>query len=154
MIHGIHHVSFTVSDIERSVAFYRDGLGFEVQNDRTIEGAFPERVSALRGARLRIVHLRGYEQGLELIQYHAPAGAPRAARTCDVGSAHLCFVVEDIDGEIARLERLGATRVSDPAEVEGGPNAGNRCLYFLDPDGIPMELSEPAGASPAPADGV
>ena len=40
MITAVHHVSFTVSDMELSLQFYRDALGFEVLNDRTVEGNF------------------------------------------------------------------------------------------------------------------
>lgn len=147
MIRGVHHVSFTVTDMERSLRFYRDGLGFSVLSDRTVRGPFPETVSGLEGAHLRIVHLRGHGQGLELIQYLAPRGKQRAPRTCDAGSAHVCFIVDDIDREVARLREHGAEFISEPQTVEGGPNAGNRCVYFLDPDGIPMELTQPGGKS-------
>ena len=131
MITGVHHVSFTVSDIERSLRFYRDGLGFEVLNDRTVSGPFPEKVSALPGAHMRIIHLKGHDQGLELIQYYQPEGNAPAPKTCDVGSAHICYIVDDIDGEIEKLRDCGARflspadltllePVADPAEVNPG----------------------------------
>ena len=145
MITAVHHVSFTVSDMEQSLDFYRGALGFEVLNDRTVEGSFAETVTTLKGVRMRIVHLSGYGQGLELIQYLAAAGQPEAPRTCDTGSAHLCYVVDDIEAEIARLSALGVRFLSRVMMVEGGPNAGNRMVYFLDPDGIPMEFTQPAG---------
>ena len=145
MITAVHHVSFTVSDMEQSLDFYRGALGFEVLNDRTVEGSFAETVTTLEGVRMRIVHLSGYGQGLELIQYLAAAGQSEAPRTCDTGSAHLCYVVDDIEAEIARLSELGVRFLSKVMMVEGGPNAGNRMVYFLDPDGIPMEFTQPAG---------
>ena len=145
MITAVHHVSFTVSDMEQSLDFYRGALGFEVLNDRTVEGSFAETVTTLEGVRMRIVHLNGYGQGLELIQYLAAAGQSEAPRTCDTGSAHLCYVVDDIEAEIARLSALGVRFLSKVMMVEGGPNAGNRMVYFLDPDGIPMEFTQPAG---------
>ena len=145
MITAVHHVSFTVSDMEQSLDFYRGALGFEVLNDRTVEGSFAETVTTLEGVRMRIVHLSGYGQGLELIQYLAAAGQSEAPRTCDTGSAHLCYVVDDIDAEIARLSALGVRFLSKVMMVEGGPNAGNQMVYFLDPDGIPMEFTQPAG---------
>ncbi|MDY0166617.1 MAG: VOC family protein [Thermoguttaceae bacterium] len=144
MISGIHHVSFCVSDMERSIRFYRDGLGFEQLNDRTISGPVPEKVIQLPGAHLRLVHMRGHGLGLELIQYMAPQGRQKATRACDVGNAHLCFLVDDIDAEMQRLTDRGARFLSEAMTVEGGPNAGNRYVYFLDPDDIPMELSQPA----------
>ena len=145
MITAVHHVSFTVSDMEQSLDFYRGALGFEVLNDRTVEGSFAETVTTLEGVRMRIVHLSGYGQGLELIQYLAAAGQSEAPRTCDTGSAHLCYVVDDIEAEIARLSALGVRFLSKVMMVEGGPNAGNRMVYFIDPDGIPMEFTQPAG---------
>jgi catechol 2,3-dioxygenase-like lactoylglutathione lyase family enzyme len=147
MITSVHHVSFTVSDMDRSLHFYRDGLGFTVLSDRTVEGKFPETVSGLSGARMRIVHLRGHGQGLELIEYRAPRGKSPAPRTCDVGSAHICYVVDDIDAEMERLRQYGARFLSQAMAVEGGPNAGNRMVYFLDPDGIAMELTQPVRKS-------
>ncbi len=144
MINGIHHVSFCVSDMEQSIGFYREGFGFEVLSDRTISGPVPEKVIQLPGAHLRLVHLRAHGLGLELIQYLAPDGRQKAVRPCDVGSAHLCFLVDDIDSEMQRLTRHGAQFLSEAMTVEGGPNAGNRYVYFLDPDDIPMELSQPA----------
>ena len=143
MITAVHHVSFTVSDMERSVAFYRDGLDFEVLDDRTVQGAFPEAVSALPGAHMRIVHLGGHGQGLELIHYYAPPGNSPAPRTCDVGSAHLCYIVDDIDAAMEKVGAHGARFLSEAKAVEGGPNEGNRMVYFLDPDGIPMEFTQP-----------
>lgn len=143
-IAGVHHVSFTVSDMERSLVFYRDGLDFEVVNDRTIRGPFPETVTALQGVHMRVIHLHGHGQGLELIQFYSPPGKTSVPYVCDVGSAHLCYIVDDIEAMVRRLEPCGARFLSTPMTVEGGPNAGNRMVYFVDPDGILMELTQPA----------
>ena len=48
-----------------------------------------------------------------------------------------------MDAEMERLKKLGVRFMSEAMTVEGGPNAGNRYVYFLDPDGIPVELSQP-----------
>jgi catechol 2,3-dioxygenase-like lactoylglutathione lyase family enzyme len=143
MITGVHHVSFEVSDMERALRFYGEALGFEILSDRTISGPTPEKVTQLPGAEQHIVHLRGHGIGLELIHFNAPVGAPRPPRLCDTGSAHLCFLVDDMDAEMERLKKLGVRFMSEAMTVEGGPNAGNRYVYFLDPDGIPIELSQP-----------
>ena len=144
MITGVDHVSFTVSDMDRSLTFYGEGLGFELLSDRTVEGKFPETVTALEGARMRIAHLQAHGQRLELIEYLAPKGQSPAPRTCDVGSAHICFIVDDIGGVMEKLRSCGARFVSEAMAVVGGPNEGNQMVYFLDPDGIPMELTQRA----------
>lgn len=144
MITGIHHVSFAVSDLDRALSFYQEGFGFTVSSDRVVEGPLPAAVTRLPGARLRVVHLRGHGIGLELIQYYEPIGRPAAPRPCDAGSAHLCFLVDDINLEMRRLEALGARLLSPAQTVDAGPNAGNRYVYLLDHDGIPIELSQPS----------
>ena len=145
MIERIHHVSYTVSDMNRALRFYCEGLGFEVADDRRASGSFPERLTGFQNASVRVVHLQGHGQGFELVEYFEPEGTAPAPRTCDVGSSHMCYVVSDLDGLIAKLEGLGARSLSPPLTVDGGPNAGNRCVYLLDPDGIPLELTEPGG---------
>ena len=52
-------------------------------------------------------------------------------------------MVDDIEAEIAGLRERGVRFLSEVMTVEGGPNAGNRMVYFLDPDGIPMEFTQP-----------
>ena len=140
MIRVVQHVSFTVGDMERSLMFYRDGLGFEVVNDREVEGSFPGTLLRLKGAHLRIVHLKGHGQGLELMQFYAPRGETAPPSPCDVGCSHLCYVVDDINPVVEKLKKLGAQFLSEPLKVEGGPNAGGWIVYFLDPNGITMEL--------------
>lgn len=148
MITAIHHTAYTVRDMERSLRFYEGGLGFTRYSDKTVSNRLQEIVTGVKGATARVVHLRGYGQGLELFQYSEPAARrDRAVRPCDVGSSHLCFMVQNIDEEMDRLRRYGAEFLSEPMVVEGGPNAGNRYCYFLDPDGIPMELSEKGDAA-------
>ena len=146
MIKSVHHVSYTVSDMDRSLRFYEEGLGFERYSDRTVEGSLQEIITGIKNAKARIVHLKGHGQGLELFQYFAPEERlDRAVRPCDVGSSHMCFQVSDIDDIVRYLKGIGADFLSEPQTVEAGPNAGNRFCYFLDPDGIPMELTQRAG---------
>jgi catechol 2,3-dioxygenase-like lactoylglutathione lyase family enzyme len=112
--------------------------------DREVEpGGFVERVTGVSGARVRIVHLRGYGVNFELLEYREPRGDTRAREPNHTGSAHLCFVTDDIDADVARLVAAGVrVRSKDgaPQAVEGGPNDGGRCVYLEDPDGNPVEL--------------
>jgi len=152
MISGIHHTSFTVSDMERSLAFYRDVLGLEVILDQESTAEYLARITGFPGARLRIVHLRlprGSDHVLELMEYREPVGRPVELRTCDPGSAHLCFCTDDIHAAYARLVALGVSVRSAPVPITAGRNAGGYSLYFLDPDGITLELFQ----RPQPAEG-
>ena len=65
---GVHHTGITVSDLDRSVAFY-ERLGFEVAERMEEEGEEVERGVGVPGAKLRVAMLEGPNSRLELIQY-------------------------------------------------------------------------------------
>jgi catechol 2,3-dioxygenase-like lactoylglutathione lyase family enzyme len=142
-ITGFHHFSITCADADRSLAFYRDLFGMELVSDRVVEpGGFVERVTGVPGARVRIVHLRGHGFNFELLEYQAPRGAERARPPNHAGSAHLCFVADDLEAVYADLVSRGVVmRTQDgPQTVVGGPNDGGKGLYLEDPDGNAVEV--------------
>lgn len=149
MITGANHTSFTVSDMEKSLAFYRETLGMKVVSDREGKGAFAETITGLPAAHMRIVYLKITEKTehmLELIQYYVPAGKPFDQRTCDPGSAHLALYTDDMGKVYLDLQARGVRFKSEPVHVTGGPNIGRFVVYFLDPDGITLELIERRGS--------
>ena len=116
----------------------------QVVADREVEpGGYVEHVTGVAGARVRIVHLQGYGFNFELLHYKEPGGDVRAREPNHTGSAHLCFVTDDVEAETQRLRALGAKVRSAggrPITVTGGPNDGGKCVYLEDPDGNPVEL--------------
>jgi catechol 2,3-dioxygenase-like lactoylglutathione lyase family enzyme len=143
---AVHHAGITVSDLDRAIAFYRDGIGLEVQmvferDDETIA-----RVVGMPGARLRIAFMRAGDEStrVELLQYLDPSGQPLSFRSNQPGSGHVCFQVDDVVAVVERLRAAGATFISDaPVELLQGPNAGARAMYLRDPDGAAVELFQP-----------
>ena len=141
MITGVHHFALTVSDAERSIAFYRDHFGLEVAADREVQGDYVEVITGIPGVHSRLVHLRGYGVMLELLQYKAPLGATRSRAFQDTGSAHICFVTDDIDVVFAQLTAAGVPiRSAAPVTTTSGPNRGGRGIYAVDPDGNAVEV--------------
>ena len=142
MIKGIHHASFTVSNMERSIAFYRDLLGMKVLWDSAqagvkFKGEASDRITGCPGTEQRLVYLGINDRFLELVEY-TPAGKPlRENKASDVGSAHLCFLTDDIHGLHQKLVSQGAT-------VHCAPQRGISLfvMYFRDPDGIILEAIE------------
>lgn len=144
---AMNHTSFTVSDLERSIAFYRDVLGFELL--RTIRRRQPwiAEMTGFPGADLKIgvLQLGDREHLLELIEYVSPPGTrPHRVPTNDVGAAHVSFSVTDIDAVHRRLADAGVEFLSPPITITEQPSAGARAAYFRDPDGIPLELQQAA----------
>jgi len=140
LITGIHHFALTVSDMERSRAFYCDLFGMEVVADREVQGDYVEQITGIPGAHSRIVHTRGYGIMLELLQYKNPVGEQSARALPDAGSAHVCFISDDLDADVARLLDAGVRFRSMPVTTTSGPNAGGRGIYIEDPDGNAVEV--------------
>jgi lactoylglutathione lyase len=151
MIIDVLHFSFTVSDIERAIAWYRDVLGLELVHRQRGDNAYtrtlvgmPEAVIEAAQFRIPGVEPRSSTHMLELVQYVAPSSQAVPLATNNVGIAHLAFVVADIDAEYERLRAHGVSFVSAPVAISEGANAGGAACYFRDPDGITLELLEPS----------
>lgn len=140
MISGIAHFSFTVSDLERSIRFYRDLIGFEVKNEVERSGPDVEGITGMPGAKLRIGFLTMDELTLELIQYISPVGGKLDLKTNNVGCAHLAFYVGDIEKAYDFLSAKGVRFKSKPNQAKAGPFTGGKVVYLLDPDDITLEL--------------
>lgn len=145
----LHHTGYTVSNLDRSVAFYRDLLGCEVVATQEKEGGYLAAIVGYPDAHVRMAHLRvpGGEHVIELFEYLSPPGGRADVEPRNVGASHLCFIVDDLRALYERLRELGVTSfVSPPVEVDTGINRGGLALYLRDPDGITLELFQPPPA--------
>src|SRR5262245_4001828 len=113
---GAHHTSFTVADLDRSVAFFRDRLGLTVVTLREIHDGYFGRIVGLPGCRVRAAMLRvpGSEHHVELFEYLTPPGHAFTPRPCDPGSAHLSLLVDDLSELYERLRPEGVDFVGEP----------------------------------------
>ncbi len=142
-ITGVNHTSFTVSNLDKAVAFFRDVLGATVLSVADRPKDFSERVTGVRGARLAIgyVELGGHK--VELIQYLEAQGTTLDVSTNNVGSGHICFNVDDARALQRALQARGVTFISEPMEIPIGTNKGGFATYFKGPDGITIEFIQP-----------
>jgi catechol 2,3-dioxygenase-like lactoylglutathione lyase family enzyme len=155
---GVWHFSFTVSDIERSVRFYRDVLGFELIHQQEQANEYTGRLVGYPGAHLRIAQFAvpGEPRGrsthdLELVEYVAPRGTRGSIEICNPGAAHLAFAVEAIHASYERLLAAGVHFFSPPNLITAGVNAGGFTCYFHDPDQIVLEMLQPPPPPTGPA---
>ena len=149
---GMGNFSHIVADLDRSVAFYRDGLGFEPTAPARAFEAIPaiQKAANAPGAEVRWVVLKvpGSAMGVELIEYRGVERRPAAPRFHDPGAANLTVGVRDIDATLARLKKAGARVIT----VAGGPvsiGGRSRNVFLQDPDGFVIELGQP-NEPPAP----
>ena len=142
----VEMVGMTVSDMDRSVAFYSRVLGFEMVADVEVAGTEYERLQGVFGLRMRVVRLRLGAETLELTEYLAPSTGrpvPPDSRSQDRWFQHVAIVVSDMD---AAYRHLRAHRVrhasSGPQRLpDWNPNAGGiQAFYFKDPDDHVLEV--------------
>ena len=137
------HVGVCVSDLEQSVRFYVDGLGFEAAESWTIGSEYGA-LMELPDVELTSQFLRRDGSSIELLHYRSPGVIGTAERrpVNQLGLTHLCFRVDDVDAVAARLSDLGGTvyphtRTTFP---DGDGNAQLDFVYCTDPDGTRIEL--------------
>jgi catechol 2,3-dioxygenase-like lactoylglutathione lyase family enzyme len=142
---GTNHTSFTVSNLDRSLGFFRDCLGFELVSKAPRDPALVSRITGVEGADIMIAFLKAPGHTLELIEYRAPAskGAVKA-RPCDTGFAHVAFNVDDAAAAVAAVQRYGVRPISPPVTIDQGPNKGRKVVYVRDWDGVTIEFIEVA----------
>ena len=104
MFRQIYHVGLTVSDLDRSIDFYRDVLGLTFVGEILMEGAETEAIFHKKGCKARVAYLNGSEESgmppVELIQFtddsieHCPMDLFRT------GISELCFqgLLQDVHG--------------------------------------------------------
>jgi catechol 2,3-dioxygenase-like lactoylglutathione lyase family enzyme len=142
MILGYDHTSFTVADIDRAVVFWRDAMGFALDDLSAREGDWLGSVVGVPGARCRIAHLHGHGLHLEFIQYLEPVGTDVTGPPHRPGTAHLAFLVEDIETAARRMLEGGASEQGRITRCSSGAAAGCLAVYLKDPNGIIVELVE------------
>lgn len=146
---SLHHTGLTVSDLDRSLAFYRDLLGFELVLEQEKQGGYLGAIVGSPDAHVRMAHVKlpGSDHRIELFQYLHPPGIEPSTRLepWSIGPTHICLIVDDLGSLYDRLRSAGLdTFVSAPVEVDTGANAGGSALYLRDPDGTLLELFQPA----------
>ncbi len=151
-VEWMNHTGFVVSDMERSLAFYRDLLGLREERNQILEGEFISQLVGYPNARLHIIYLGigDTKHSVELIQYLNPPGESVALPSRNsVGATHLGVIVDDLDSFYEELSGKGVRFVSPPAVRAGAvyPLARKGC-YLEDPDGNWLELLERPPAPP------
>lgn len=145
-VESMYHVGFTVSDIERSIEFYRDLLGLDLYRRQQGTAEYLAKVTGFPGVRLEIALLKtpdGHGM-LELLQYVSHPAPATDRETNRPGNGHVCFRVSDIEAACEELRQRGVRMISEvPVAITAGVHTGARAVYLRDPDGFTVELYQP-----------
>jgi catechol 2,3-dioxygenase-like lactoylglutathione lyase family enzyme len=140
------HIGIHVTDLERSLAFYRDRLGFEVVDVTRVDSHHAGEILGREGveadrALLRLPLSPAY---LELLQYDASVqGEPVDPLHGNVGTFHIAFYTHDLESLWASLAEGGSelqSRDGTITKIEGGVFDGGSVIYCTDPDGVRVEF--------------
>ncbi len=134
----------TISNLERSLAFWHDVLGFELSHTAHQTGEMAREITGVAGAeiKLAVVKAPGGHR-IELLEYLAlPDHKHVDLRPCDVGFVHVALIVDDLDAILSAINASGWKAAGKPQTLQSGPNAGKRVVYVRDPDGTTIEFME------------
>lgn len=142
---ALHHVGITVPDLDRAVTFWGGLLESEPLWRRMLDAPYLGEVTGYPHCRIEVAMFRlAGETRLELLRYleQGEANMPETARP---GNVHIALSVGDIWAVWRRALTLGATPTSrTPIEVTSGANEGALACYLRSPEGVTIELIEPA----------
>lgn len=142
------HVGLTVSDIDKSIEFYRDILGLNFKGEIVMEGKETDLLFGRKGCRARVAYLNGSDEifapPVELIQFTDSPSKSSDSSLFKTSISELCFRVKDIDAFYKHLTDNKVSCLSEPQFFDF-TNEGfgkSKAIYFKDPDGIILELME------------
>tara|TARA_Y100001963_G_scaffold160007_1_gene266987 strand:- start:5415 stop:5852 length:438 start_codon:yes stop_codon:yes gene_type:complete len=140
----VRHIGITVSDLERSLEFYRDYLGFTVEKQMLESGTCIDNFSALTGVEVTTVKMAGSTSGamIELLYYHSHNDdSPQSVAypITRIGCSHFALTVNDLDSLYECLTHVGVT-FNHP--VQTSPDGNVKIAFCRDPDGNLIELVE------------
>lgn len=139
VIRGVDHIGITVSDMDRAIRLFRDGLGAQVTEPHLYDDPKIARAIGLEGVKNLICQADLGGRRFELLQYVSPAGRPAPElKPCDSGQMHIALEVDGIDEAVERLRQAGFEPAGPVQHGLGG--ASLSAIYCYGFDGLVLEL--------------
>ena len=145
----IFHVGLTVSNLDRSIRFYRDVLGLHFLGEIRMEGRETEEIFQRQHCRARVAYLNGSDHPqmppLELIQFLDDEPERQPASLFRTSVSEVCFYTDQAEKAYEDLRKQGVECLSEPQmfDFTGDGFGRSKAFYFKDPDGIILEMMEP-----------
>ncbi len=148
MVKQIYHVGITVTDLERSVAFYKKVLGYSFLGEITMKGKETELLFQRQNCVARVGYLKGSDDeelpSVELIQFmndEVKVDRPDLFKT---SISELCFYTDDIEEVYENLKKHNVECLSKPQPFDFTKEGFGKSLafYFKDPDGNILEMMQ------------
>ena len=140
MIKDIRHTGIVVIDLEASIQFYRDVLGFQIAKQMEEEGDYIDNVLSLKNVKVttvKMICLSG--QMIELLKYHSHPSEPWTREIHEIGITHIAFTVDDLNMAYERLKEKGI-QLNSPPQLS--PDGYAKITFCRAPEGTLIELVE------------
>ncbi len=137
------HFGICVSDLDRSLRFYCDGLGFEKAESHAIGAEFAALMD-LPDVSVTSQFIRKGTTAIELLAFSEPAPFGDGARrpVNQLGLTHLSFRVDDVNAVAAKVVELGGAIVESSRTTIDFGGTPLEFVYCTDPDGVRVELMD------------
>jgi len=141
----VSHIGLCVADLDASLRFYRDALGFRERSRLDVAGAHAARLLELAEASLHAVYLERDGLRLELLHFEEPrsVGDPAPRSMNRPGFTHLSLRVTGMADLLERIAAAGG-RALEQTQIDL-PGDATTALFVVDPDGTRIELVEAPG---------
>ena len=140
MIKDIRHTGIVVINLEASLHFYRDLLGFQTVKQMEEAGDYIDAISSLRNVKVITVKMISPSgQMIELLKYHSHSAEQRMREICEIGISHIAFTVDDLDME---YERLKSKEIQFNSPPQLSPDGYAKVSFCRAPEGTLIELVE------------
>ena len=133
------HIGIAVTNMKKSLHFYRDLLGLEIVREMDESGEYIDNMLSLNNVNVKTVKMSANNGVtlIELLEFKSHPKENKQREIYDIGASHVAFTVENLNEMYEYLLNLG---VKFNAPPQTSPDKFAKIAFCKDPDGTPIEL--------------
>ena len=142
MIKNVRHFGVVVTNMQKSLQFYRDLLGLDIQRELHESGKFLDNMLNMKNVNVHTVKMSVSDGTtlVELLEFEShPKSLQNNVEVSNIGASHLAFTVYDLHDTYTKLKNTG---IKFNAPPQNSPDGYAKVTFCYDPDGTPIELVE------------
>ena len=137
----MRHLGIVVKDLQKSLEFYQDVLGFDIIKQDNEIGEHLDKMLALDNVKVKTIKMGIKDRStlIELLEYSSPTPNMIKKKIYDFGVSHFALTVKNLEQIILDFKNKGIKFNSEPIK---SPDGKAKVVICFDPDGTPIELVE------------
>ena len=136
----LRHTGIVVTDIEKSIRFYREYFGFEIQKDMVESGAYIDNFCSMKDVKVRTVKMISENESMiELLHFVSHPQKKNNNQINDIGCSHIALTIKNLDELYDTMKSEGIVFNCVP---QIPPDGLAKVTFCKDPDGVFIELVE------------